>query len=185
MPEVRRSASNKRMPHTTHRDRILYYLPSLRPYGQLLKVPTFPKPRKGKTTKNNYTTVVDSIVRPNITYAQATNIKKPDQNKNTQQMAPQVNDAPAISSQNQTNRSFNKPPTPTTQEFNLIENSPQFAIVQTLQQTMQTLAILTQQIASLNFNALAPSPPKKSNKAQKKKELSALIEAILDHDDDD
>ncbi|GFU89321.1 hypothetical protein TNCV_1783041 [Trichonephila clavipes] len=112
------------------------------------KCPLFPKPRIGKTTKNNYTTVVDSIVRPNITYAQATNIKKPDQNKNTQQMA------------------------------------PRFAIVQTLQQTMQTLAILTQQIASLNFNALA-SPPKKSNKAQKKKELSALIEAILDHDDDD
>ncbi|GFV87641.1 hypothetical protein TNCV_779251 [Trichonephila clavipes] len=71
-------------------------------------------------------------------------------------MAPQVNDAPAISSQNQTNRPFNKPPA--TQEFNLIENSPQFAFVQTLQQTMHTLAILTQQIASLNFNALAPHP---------------------------
>ncbi|GFS73338.1 uncharacterized protein TNCV_4712151 [Trichonephila clavipes] len=152
-------------------------------YGHMAnysKCPLFPKPRKGKTTKNNYTTVVDSIVRPNITYAQATNNKKSDQYKNTQQMAPRVNDAPAISSQNQTNRPFNKPPA--TQELNLIENSPQFAIVQTLQQTMHTLAILTQQIASLNFNALAPQ---KSNKAQKKKELSALIEAILNHDDDD
>ncbi|GFX64563.1 hypothetical protein TNCV_2811881 [Trichonephila clavipes] len=127
-------------------------------YGHMAnysKCPLFPKPRKGKTIKNNYTTVVDSIVRPNITYAQATNNKKSDQYKNTQQMAPRVNDAPAISSQNQTNRSFNKPPA--TQEFNLIENSPQFAIVQTLQQTMHTLAILTQQIASLNFNALAPT----------------------------
>ncbi|GFU91152.1 nucleic-acid-binding protein from transposon X-element [Trichonephila clavipes] len=126
-------------------------------YGHMAnysKCPLFPKPRKGKTTKNNYTTVVDSIVRPNITYAQATNNKKSDQYKNTQQMAPRVNDAPAISSQNQTNRPFNKPPA--TQELNLIENSPQFAIVQTLQQTMHTLAILTQQIASLNFNALAP-----------------------------
>ncbi|GFY16055.1 hypothetical protein TNCV_341041 [Trichonephila clavipes] len=130
---------------------------NLRPYGQLLKMPTFPKPRKGKTTKNNYTTVVDSIVRPNITYAQATNHKKSDQYKNTQQMAPRVNDAPAISSQNQTNRPFNKPPL----LKNLaIENSPQFAIVQTLQQTMHTLAILTQQIASLNFNALAPPTQK-------------------------
>ncbi|GFV45012.1 nucleic-acid-binding protein from transposon X-element [Trichonephila clavipes] len=128
-------------------------------YGHMAnysKCPLFPKPRKGKTIKNNYTTVVDSIVRPNITYAQATNNKKSDQYKNTQQMAPRVNDAPAISSQNQTNRPFNKPPA--TQEFNLIENSPQFAILQTLQQTMHTLAILTQQIASLNFNALAPHP---------------------------
>ncbi|GFT24775.1 hypothetical protein TNCV_4805791 [Trichonephila clavipes] len=45
------------------------------------KCPLFPKPRKGKTTKNNYTTVVDSIVRPNITYAQATNNKKSVQYK--------------------------------------------------------------------------------------------------------
>ncbi|GFV84944.1 nucleic-acid-binding protein from transposon X-element [Trichonephila clavipes] len=82
-------------------------------YGHMAnysKCPLFPKPRKGKTIKNNYTTVVDSIVRPNITYAQATNNKKSDQYKNTQQMAPRVNDAPAISSQNQTNRPFNKPP---------------------------------------------------------------------------
>ncbi|GFT20255.1 nucleic-acid-binding protein from transposon X-element [Trichonephila clavipes] len=104
------------------------------------KCPLFPKPSKGKTTKNNYTTVVDSIVRPNTTYAQATNTTKPTQNKNTQQMAPRVSEAPAISSLNQTNRNFNK--LPTTQNFNLIENCPQFAIVQTLQQTMQTLLSL-------------------------------------------
>ncbi|GFX78941.1 nucleic-acid-binding protein from transposon X-element [Trichonephila clavipes] len=119
-------------------------------YGHMAnysKCPLFPKPRKGTATRNNYSTVVDSIVRPNTTYAQATNNKKPDQYKITQQMAPRVKDAPAISPQNQTNRPFTKPPT--TQEFNLIENSPQFAIVQTLQQTMHTLAILTQQIASL------------------------------------
>ncbi|GFT88257.1 hypothetical protein TNCV_2144611 [Trichonephila clavipes] len=82
-------------------------------YGHMAnysKCPLFPKPRKGKTIKNNYTTVVDSIVRPNITYAQATNNKKSDQYKNTQQMAPRVNDAPAISSQNQTNRPFKNPP---------------------------------------------------------------------------
>ncbi|GFV68372.1 hypothetical protein TNCV_1612841 [Trichonephila clavipes] len=97
-------------------------------------------------------------------------------------MAPRAKESPAISPQIQTNRSFTKPPT--TQEFNLIENSPQFAIVQTLQQTMHTLAILTQQIASLNFNALAP-PPKKTNRSQKKKELNALIEAYLDQVDDD
>ncbi|GFU47144.1 nucleic-acid-binding protein from transposon X-element [Trichonephila clavipes] len=138
-------------------------------YGHMAnysKCPLFPKPRKGTTTRNNYSTVVDSIVRPNTTYAQAANNKKPDQHKNTQQMAPRVKDAPAISPQNQTNRSFTKPPT--TQEFNLIENSPQFAIVQTLQQTMHTLAILTQQIASLNFNALAPHPKKQIDLKKRK-----------------
>ncbi|GFU78380.1 hypothetical protein TNCV_4090941 [Trichonephila clavipes] len=109
MPEVRRSTSNKRLPHTTRRDRILYVLSAYGHMANYSKCPLFPKPRKGKTIKNNYTTVVDSIVRPNITYAQATNNKKSDQYKNTQQMAPRVNDAPAISSQNQTNRPFNKP----------------------------------------------------------------------------
>ncbi|GFV67780.1 hypothetical protein TNCV_783801 [Trichonephila clavipes] len=42
-------------------------------YGHMAnysKCPLFPKPRKGKQIKNNYTTVVDSIVRPNTSYAQ-------------------------------------------------------------------------------------------------------------------
>ncbi|GFV40266.1 nucleic-acid-binding protein from transposon X-element, partial [Trichonephila clavipes] len=115
----------------------------------------FPKPRKGKLVKNNYTTVVDSIVRPNTSYAQATNPIKPIQPKNTQQMAPRINEAPAISRQIQSNRNFNSHPT--TSNINISENTPQFAIVQTLQQTMHTLAILTQQIASLNFNAISPN----------------------------
>ncbi|GFX62241.1 hypothetical protein TNCV_3306151 [Trichonephila clavipes] len=132
-------------------------------YGHMAnysKCPLFPKPRKGTTTRNNYSTVVDSIVRPNTTYAQVTNNKKPDQHKITQQMAPRAKESPVISPQNQTNRLFTKPPT--TQEFNLIENSPQFALVENVQQTMHTLAILTQQIASLNFNALAPTQKNKS-----------------------
>ncbi|GFU83023.1 nucleic-acid-binding protein from transposon X-element [Trichonephila clavipes] len=138
-------------------------------YGHMAnysKCPLFPKPRKGTTTRNNYSTVVDSIVRPNTTYAQVTINKKPDQHKITQQMAPRAKESPAISPQIQTNRSFTKPPT--TQEFNLIENSPQFVIVQTLQQTMHTLAILTQQIASLNFNALAPHPKKQIDLKKRK-----------------
>ncbi|GFU21122.1 nucleic-acid-binding protein from transposon X-element [Trichonephila clavipes] len=62
-------------------------------YGHMAnysKCPLFPKPRKGTTTRNNYSSVVDSIVRPNTTYAQVTNNKKPDQHKITQQMAPRA-----------------------------------------------------------------------------------------------
>ncbi|GFU96550.1 hypothetical protein TNCV_1133541 [Trichonephila clavipes] len=146
-------------------------------YGHMAnysKCPLFPKPRKGTTTRNNYSTVVDSIVRPNTTYAQVTNNKKPDQHKITQQMAPRAKESPAISPQNQTNRLFTKPPT--TQENSTIENIHSFAIVQTLQQTMHTLAILN----STNcFLTLMLSPPPKKNKSiSKRKELSALGEAI-------
>ncbi|GFU76002.1 hypothetical protein TNCV_4037591 [Trichonephila clavipes] len=128
-------------------------------YGHMAnysKCPLFPKPRKGKQIKNNYTTVVDSIVRPNTSYAQVTNPLKPNQPKISQQMAPRVNEAPAISRQIQSNRNFNNHHN--SSNINIAENTPQFAIVQTLQQTMNTLAILTQQIASLNFNAITPHP---------------------------
>ncbi|GFV27005.1 hypothetical protein TNCV_4517861 [Trichonephila clavipes] len=79
----------------------------------VLKCPLFPKPHKGKQIKNNYTTVVDSIVRPNTSYAQeVTNPLKPNQPKISQQMAPRVNEAPAISRQIQSNRNFNNHLTP-------------------------------------------------------------------------
>ncbi|GFX44768.1 nucleic-acid-binding protein from transposon X-element [Trichonephila clavipes] len=72
-------------------------------YGHMAnysKCPLFPKPRKGKQIKNNYTTVVDSIVRPNTSYAQVTNPLKPNQPRqkfSRKQMAPRVNEAPVIS----------------------------------------------------------------------------------------
>ncbi|GFX21639.1 nucleic-acid-binding protein from transposon X-element [Trichonephila clavipes] len=84
-------------------------------YGHMAnysKCPLFPKPRKGTTTRNNYSTVVDSIVRPNTTYAHVTINKKPDQHKITQQMAPRAKESPAISPQIQTNRSFTLNPLP-------------------------------------------------------------------------
>ncbi|GFT81064.1 hypothetical protein TNCV_4280101 [Trichonephila clavipes] len=72
-------------------------------------MPLYPKPRKGKTLKNNYSTVVDSIVRPNLTYAQATNTRTQINNKNTQQMAPRSNEVPAITQQAQANRNVKSP----------------------------------------------------------------------------
>ncbi|GFT59754.1 hypothetical protein TNCV_4783201 [Trichonephila clavipes] len=60
------------------------------------KCSLFPKPAKANKLKIT-TTVVDSIVRPNTSYAQVTNPLKPNQPKIFQQMAPRVNEAPAIS----------------------------------------------------------------------------------------
>ncbi|GFV94207.1 nucleic-acid-binding protein from transposon X-element [Trichonephila clavipes] len=43
-------------------------------YGHMAnysKCPLFPKPRKGKFEKPNYSSIVESIVRPNLTFAQA------------------------------------------------------------------------------------------------------------------
>ncbi|GFY50923.1 hypothetical protein TNIN_466431 [Trichonephila inaurata madagascariensis] len=94
---------------------------------------------------------VESIVRPNVSYAQATNpqISK----KTTHQMATR-NEVPAIPQQPQANRKIKIPPIAPIN--NIPENTPQHAIIQTLQQTMQTLAVLTQQIAALNFNTPGP-----------------------------
>ncbi|GFV91747.1 nucleic-acid-binding protein from transposon X-element [Trichonephila clavipes] len=94
-------------------------------YGHMAnysKCPLFPKPRKGKQIKNNYTTVVDSIVRPNTSYAQVTNPLKPNQPKISQQMAPRVNEAPAISRQIQSNRNFNNHPN--SSNINIAEKYP-------------------------------------------------------------
>ncbi|GFW07242.1 hypothetical protein TNCV_3694351 [Trichonephila clavipes] len=94
-------------------------------------------------------------------------------------MAPRSSEVPAIPQQAQANRNVKIPTIP--QNNNLTENTPQFAIVQTLQQTMHTLAILTQQIAALDFN----TPPPKRNLSNKEKKLYALVEAILHSNHDD
>ncbi|GFY33575.1 hypothetical protein TNCV_3343111 [Trichonephila clavipes] len=55
-----------------------------------------PKPRKGATIKPNYTTIVNSLVRPNVSFAQAA--AQQEKNKNTaptpQQMAPRIGQVP-------------------------------------------------------------------------------------------
>ncbi|GFY74195.1 hypothetical protein TNIN_16311 [Trichonephila inaurata madagascariensis] len=72
------------------------------------KCPLFPKPRKGKTVNNNYTTVVESIVRPNVSYAQATNSQPTINHKNTHQMATR-NEVPVIPQQPQASRKIKIP----------------------------------------------------------------------------
>ncbi|GFV46528.1 hypothetical protein TNCV_3234151 [Trichonephila clavipes] len=75
------------------------------------KCPLFPKPRKGsKTNTNNFSTVVDSIIRPNSTYAQATANKNTVANKNAQRITTLKRRNPATSQQNQANRIIVTPP---------------------------------------------------------------------------
>ncbi|GFX19975.1 nucleic-acid-binding protein from transposon X-element [Trichonephila clavipes] len=67
------------------------------------KCPLYPKQKKvtPSNTKNNYTSIVNSLVRPNFSYAQATNNNT---SNSQQQMAPPVKAPPATNTQTQANR---------------------------------------------------------------------------------
>ncbi|GFS44532.1 nucleic-acid-binding protein from transposon X-element [Trichonephila inaurata madagascariensis] len=67
-------------------------------YGHMAnytKCPLYHKPRKGTNTKTNYTNIINSLVRPNTTYAQIT--QSTLSANSTQQMAPQVTPVAATS----------------------------------------------------------------------------------------
>ncbi|GFU83171.1 nucleic-acid-binding protein from transposon X-element [Trichonephila clavipes] len=143
------------------------------------KCPLYPKQKKVTTSssKNNYTSIVNSLVRPNFSYAQATNNNTSNQQ---QQMAPPVKEPPATKTQTQANRV----PTPP-QQVNANQNSNAALITQTLQGIIQALTTLTAQISNMNFNNNTPQPNKsRKSKNLKKRELCALIEAIYDDDDE-
>ncbi|GFX08149.1 nucleic-acid-binding protein from transposon X-element [Trichonephila clavipes] len=90
-------------PHQTSEceiDRVeTMYCVNCEAYGHMAnysKCPLYPKPRKGATIKPNYTTIVNSLVRPNVSFAQAA--AQQEKNKNTaptpQQMAPRIGQVP-------------------------------------------------------------------------------------------
>ncbi|GFU84324.1 hypothetical protein TNCV_1252171 [Trichonephila clavipes] len=121
------------------------------------KCPLYPKPHKGtNTTPNNYDTALDNLIRPNTSFAQAVS-KSTNNSRNPQQMAAPSNARrnPAIFSQKQTNQIVT--PTPTTNNATNENNSPQALILQTLQQTIQALTLLTQQVSTLNLTIQPPS----------------------------
>ncbi|GFY56093.1 hypothetical protein TNIN_238071 [Trichonephila inaurata madagascariensis] len=73
------------------------------------KCSLFPMPRKGTSNKSNYSTIVNSLVRTNISYAQVT--QTPSNSTAPQQMAPHISQIPAINHpQTQALRSQNPPP---------------------------------------------------------------------------
>ncbi|GFW95600.1 probable RNA-directed DNA polymerase from transposon X-element [Trichonephila clavipes] len=92
--------------------------------------PCFPKPPKGtaKVNRNSYTNLYNSLIRPNLSYAQATTGKPATTNKKPQQMAPR---RPETSRQTETviqtpsiqNHNVN-PQISTTQNTNLNLNAP-------------------------------------------------------------
>ncbi|GFY08681.1 RNA-directed DNA polymerase from mobile element jockey [Trichonephila clavipes] len=121
------------------------------------RCPLYPKPRKGTNiTPNNYATALDNLIRPNTSFAQAVT-KSTNNSRNPQQMAAPSNTRrnPAIFSQKRTNQIVT--PTPTNNNITNENNSPQNIILQTLQQTIQALTLLTQQVSNLNFNNPTPS----------------------------
>ncbi|GFY13751.1 nucleic-acid-binding protein from transposon X-element [Trichonephila clavipes] len=120
--------------------------------------PSFPKPPKGaaKNNRNSYTNIYNSLVRPNISYAQATsgtiNLKK------TPQMATRGHGSSAQTETNKpnppNNRYNNHFPNFNHRNnnfnFNNMNNSNNFNVQTTLQMTMHCLMQLSQILCNNN-----------------------------------
>ncbi|GFV41221.1 uncharacterized protein TNCV_2979751 [Trichonephila clavipes] len=136
------------------------YCINCKTYGHMAnysKCPLFPKPRKGTALKTNYTNTVNSIVRPNTSYAQIT--KNTLHSANPQQKAPPDTNTANISQHSALE--ITPPahiPTPSSNGYNECLN----LITQTLQNTIQALTQLVQQINYLNVQN--PTPPPTTNK---------------------
>ncbi|GFX86795.1 hypothetical protein TNCV_1409921 [Trichonephila clavipes] len=132
--------------------------------------PCFPKPPKGTAlnNRNSYTNVYNSIIRPNVSYAQAANPNKISTNFNSQNKQPMAPKGPVNSAQIEANRNpsannrsipnFNNKSNNNFNGYNFngnIFNNNNFNLQATLQMTMQCLCQLsqfTQAIATSNPN---------------------------------
>ncbi|GFT65855.1 nucleic-acid-binding protein from transposon X-element [Trichonephila clavipes] len=164
-------------PHQTSEceiDRVeTMYCVNCEAYGHMAnysKCPLYPKPRKGATIKPNYTTIVNSLVRPNVSFAQAA--AQQEKNKNTaptpQQMAPRIGQVPTtITAQTQAATTH----IAKQQKTSNAKNECMGLITQTLTQTIQALSLLVQQINSIDFssNTHQPSIPIKINLNERRK----------------
>ncbi|GFW81554.1 hypothetical protein TNCV_2882311 [Trichonephila clavipes] len=142
--------------------------------------PKFPKPRKGTQEKTNtYTNTVNSTVRPGTSYLQAASTS----NLTTDGTTSQGNSC-CFSNKPGQSIYLTDPPTI---NFNNNGTFDMNFITQTLQQTILALSMLTQHIGNV-ASIPPPLPPIKSKKAknreQRKKELHAIFEALIDFDDD-
>ncbi|GFW50971.1 hypothetical protein TNCV_3592531 [Trichonephila clavipes] len=132
--------------------------------------PCFPKPPKGTAlnNRNSYTNIYNSIIRPNVSYAQAANPNKISTNFNSQNKQPMAPKGPVNSAQIEANRNpsannrsipnFNNKSNNNFNGYNFngnIFNNNNFNLQATLQMTMQCLCQLsqfTQAIATSNPN---------------------------------
>ncbi|GFT57341.1 nucleic-acid-binding protein from transposon X-element [Trichonephila clavipes] len=147
------------------------------------KCPLYPKPKKGAPTKNNnYTSVINSIVRPNLSYANAT--KTTTNSNRNQQMATRISGS-SVPPQVQTNQVNVQTPQITPIQVNN-DNPNVNLIAQTLQSVIQALTTLTVQINNMNFTppSMHNKPNKNKTNEAKKQEMYALVDAIFKHYDD-
>ncbi|GFW91916.1 nucleic-acid-binding protein from transposon X-element [Trichonephila clavipes] len=116
--------------------------------------PCFPKPPKGTAlnNRNSYTNIYNSIIRPNVSYAQAANPNKISTNFNSQNKQPMAPKGPVNSAQIEANRNpsannrsipnFNNKSNNNFNGYNFngnIFNNNNFNLQATLQMTMQCL----------------------------------------------
>ncbi|GFT99855.1 hypothetical protein TNCV_749121 [Trichonephila clavipes] len=144
-----------------------------------------PKPKKGAPTKNNngYTNVINSIVRPDLSYANAT--KGTNNSNRNQQMVTRAGGRSSVSPQVQTNQT--NVPTPKIIPIQANNENPNINLIsQTLQSVIQALTTLTVQISNMNFAppSVHNKPNKNKSNEAKKQEMYALIDAIFKHYDD-
>ncbi|GFV61800.1 nucleic-acid-binding protein from transposon X-element [Trichonephila clavipes] len=116
------------------------------------KCPLFPKPRKGTNLKTNQLNITSNFVKPNISYAQAT--QQTSHSNTAQQMIPPATTA----TDNQTVKEIPTPLPLPTQSSNT-QNDCLNLITQTLQQTIHALSTLVQHISYLTTPQPAPVPP--------------------------
>ncbi|GFW91051.1 uncharacterized protein TNCV_1759251 [Trichonephila clavipes] len=122
------------------------------------KCPLYPKPHKGASIKPNYTSIVNSLVRPNVSFAQAA--AQQERSKITaptpQQMTPRNGQVPStIPTQTQAATTHITKQTNT----NNAKSECMGLITQTLSQTIQALSLLVQQINSIDFSSNTPHHP--------------------------
>ncbi|GFX80789.1 putative RNA-directed DNA polymerase from transposon X-element [Trichonephila clavipes] len=163
--------------------------------------PCFPKPPKGTAlnNRNSYTNVYNSIIRPNVSYAQAANPNKTSTNFNSQNKQPMAPKGPVNSAQIEANRNpsannrsipnFNNKSNNNFNGYNFngnIFNNNNFNLQATLQMTMQCLCQLsqfTQAIATSNPNFM-----NNFNQVQRANnnpnQMYALLEASCNNNND-
>ncbi|GFX77403.1 hypothetical protein TNCV_2956011 [Trichonephila clavipes] len=176
MLEVRRRLAAAKL-----NDSILHIVSHTANYS---KCPLFPKPRKGTALKTNYTNTVNSIVRPNTTYAQMA--KNTLHSANPQQVATPDTNTANISQHNAIE--LTSPahiPTPSYNGYNECLN----LITQTLQNTIQALTQLVQQINYLNVQNPTPPPTiNKKNESNTKltnSNIKKALKELLNYYEDD
>ncbi|GFX74368.1 hypothetical protein TNCV_3453161 [Trichonephila clavipes] len=144
------------------------------------KCPLFAKPRKGAPIKQNYTDTINSIVRPNLSYAQAT--QKTSHSATPQQMAPPGTNT-VHASQHMAQEPIIPSFTPTLSHskrnecFNLI--------TQTLQHTIQALIQLIQRntdILTLKTPLRCPTTVRKNktNAKHSKENINKILLQIVE-----